>query len=1705
MTHAESFKNGLWVHSPAVLDVPPDACFYRTAPGRYAFGDATSPSTYVAANRGLEIAVGVALPAFSAVAAGLTVNMRTQSAGGVGPSAGGDLILLTGSGAGAAGRRGYFNVTGSSAGLRTTMIGENAGSFSAGADCTFLGYNAGAAAAPFVGINATFIGSGAGAAATGDNNTAVGYNAGIAAALIQNTLLGSTLTVAGGSTNVAVGFNTAVTGGSNVVVGPTSLVTGSGNVAVGVSTNVVASNATLVGCATSAGAGSIALGYAAAAGAGVAVMGSNGFPIGILYGGKGETNAAATAWAVSGTGGTTGGGGNSPGADLELRGGPGTGTGAGGHVLIRNAPFGLAGIAPNPPVTHLDFDQFGLAVHTPSVSTGTVPPEWTLTAAAHTALTAGTFRYDVYYDLGRVVQWANGDFAMQDFFHIQHPTVDFVGPGLSTITTAATFAVSAAPQVAGGGRAAITYSYAGLFGGPVYMTDSQAPFQSVFLEMDDGRSSAVSRANHGRLIYDVPTQRFRVSYNGAAYVDLTTGAMAAPGGVNTNVQYNNAGAFGGNAAFTFTAASGTVTLTQPVVNGGTPNLLVATGGAHTALTETEATDIYFNLNRTVQFSGAAGFALQRAVNITAPTYAFTAGGAPPYTIATAATVYVAGAPAAGTNAVITQSYGIYQAAGNSYFGGALNLNSAGGAAVSPAGEGRIRYNNGTSAFEVSISGAAYVALATGAPVGPGGADSEIQYNNGGAFGGSPALTYDDGGGNLWLTFNTGLRTKASADPGAWTAAANTSGTTVYARTQSGGVDGGANPNGANLVFITGAKGAGGNGRAGYFNITNSAAGANTTFLGEDAGNLTTGVDNVCFGYRAGYVLTSGTSSVALGSQALYGESANAITGSNNVAIGYQAMYANAATAHSFNNCVAVGYQAGLSLTTGSFNVMIGSAAGDSLTTGGRNILIGQTAGGALVTTSNNVAIGYGAGILNTENENLYIGSDAGGTNTTGTGQVFVGFQAGYGATGNNNVYMGYQAGDGTSAATNNVGIGTAALGANSVGSNNTAVGYNAGLLLGSGANNVLLGSTAGDALTTGAQNVAIGASALSAISTGSNCVAVGYQAGLVATGAANILIGYQAGVAVTTGTQNVVIGASAGIVGNYDYCTIVGYNACQAGGVSESTAFGHATLYSNTAGAGNAAFGYKASYYTTGGANTSLGYQANQFMTVGTYNTAVGYSANGGNTTRDHTGSNNVCVGAYAGYASTTAANHTFAGCTFIGVNAGYRAYTGSENIAIGKDALTGAAAGITGVSNVCIGNGAMIGVTGGSHNCIIGYVAGDAITSGGANVAVGSDALGAITTNGSAVAIGYHAGLVHTGGYSIYIGREAGYTMTSGTGNIHLGMTTVGSSITASNEFVAGSDSYPINNVYFGKGAVNATPTAYTINGTGGTGTDIAGGALQLAGGIGTSLGNGGSIIFKVAPDAAATGSVANTLQTVVTIDQRGNQTWTQQASIAYTVPEGNVPTFLTLTGAANVALTTLTEVPDVYINLAQTKTWVNGNITSQRAIKIAAPSYAMTSGAPGGTITNAATFYIDREPQAANATIAITNAYALWVDAGKARFDGGLLHPYNVLSYADESSPVTVNDFDSNTVYTNETANAQLIFNLPTAVAGLTYTFIVQAAYNLRVLASAGDTVRLAATVSAAAGYCEAATVGNVVKLVAINATEWIAVSIVGSWTVV
>jgi len=96
------------------------------------------------------------------------------------------------------------------------------------------------------------------------------------------------------------------------------------------------------------------------------------------------------------------------------------------------------------------------------------------------------------------------------------------------------------------------------------------------------------------------------------------------------------------------------------------------------------------------------------------------------------------------------------------------------------------------------------------------------------------------------------------------------------------------------------------------------------------------------------------------------------------------------------------------------------------------------------------------------------------------------------------------------------------------------------------------------------------------------------------------------------------------------------------------------------------------------------------------------------------------------------------------------------------------------------------------------------------------------------------------------------------------------------------------------------------------------------------------------------------------------------------------------------------------------------------------------------------------------------------------------------------------TLTSVETGKVCTNSGATTDIQLTLPTASTGLTFTFVVDAAYYLRINFSTGDNGRYLDTTSATAGYFRSNTVGDTIKVTAIDDTTWQVVSLDGTWSV-
>jgi hypothetical protein len=139
---------------------------------------------------------------------------------------------------------------------------------------------------------------------------------------------------------------------------------------------------------------------------------------------------------------------------------------------------------------------------------------------------------------------------------------------------------------------------------------------------------------------------------------------------------------------------------------------------------------------------------------------------------------------------------------------------------------------------------------------------------------------------------------------------------------------------------------------GSISLLSLVSGINNIGIGSFTLRLTTGSSNTAIGYSAMYTNTTGTNNVAIGEQALYYNTA----GTYNVAVGQQTIqnvlgdyntgigtYSGADMSSCSNNVV-IGYNTGRGITTGSYNTILGSSITGLSSTLANHVLISDGQG-----------------------------------------------------------------------------------------------------------------------------------------------------------------------------------------------------------------------------------------------------------------------------------------------------------------------------------------------------------------------------------------------------------------------------------------------------------------------------------------------------------------------------------------------------------------------------------------------------------------------------------------------------------------------------------------------------------------------------------------------------------------------------------------
>lgn len=553
----------------------------------------------------------------------------------------------------------------------------------------------------------------------------------------------------------------------------------------------------------------------------------------------------------------------------------------------------------------------------------------------------------------------------------------------------------------------------------------------------------------------------------------------------------------------------------------------------------------------------------------------------------------------------------------------------------------------------------------------------------------------------------------------------------------------------------------------------------------------------------------------------------------NTSVGFQALRGASGLLTGTHN-IGIGVSTGLVLESGYDNVLVGDYAGDALTSGNRNVLIGKYAGTSATTFIQNVLIGQGAGYTTNSSYNVAVG-DSALYYGTGERNTAVGYQSQRGNTGgvstgirnaslgmyslyliesgSYNVAVGYSAGYSVTTSGSCVLLGSSAASGLTTGNNVVAIGSGSAAGLVDGAGGIYIGYGVDVGASNASRELVIG---YDITGKGSNQTVIGREtAGSETTDtwlrgttlhvgneAADVLrlsfetsergsVGAGPGIRYSGGAAGYMQVSHDGINWGNITTDLVGYTEDSttyntalgvaagtslpgAGGVTNVCLGAYAGTDSTSANSLVAVGYYALADVTTASSSVGVGTEAGRFAT-GTGNVFVGHRANYGAGAGLATGTYNVLIGYNAGYNVDTGSN------VAVGYNALYNdPSNGSDNVAVGHDALkslNGAAASghnvmiggsagdtmVNGQRNTMVGGYAYQGAANtGSYNVGMGWgvMAGTSPTTGSENIGIGSNAVREVTSGGANVGIGKNSLYsVSSGAHNIGIGEEAMYS----------------------------------------------------------------------------------------------------------------------------------------------------------------------------------------------------------------------------------------------------------------------------------------------------------------------------------------------------------
>ncbi len=523
-----------------------------------------------------------------------------------------------------------------------------------------------------------------------------------------------------------------------------------------------------------------------------------------------------------------------------------------------------------------------------------------------------------------------------------------------------------------------------------------------------------------------------------------------------------------------------------------------------------------------------------------------------------------------------------------------------------------------------------------------------------------------------------------------------------------------------------ANGGTGSSSQNFVDITNdqTVAGAKTFSSDLKVNGLTVGkgkgttLNNSVLGLDAMNSNSSGDSSVAIGKTSLYSNT----TGSNNTSVGEASLYSN--TTGSSNAAYGANALRDLNILNGTGgNTAVGTNTGRGIITGTNNTIIGAGVQGLDTTLTNNIILSSGDGVIKARHN---------GTDWSLTGKVnateFVGSLTGTASTVTTNANLIGQVtsvGNTTTIAASPSLTGTPTAPTPLLTDNSTQIATTAFVKSINNTNANLSGPITSSGNTT---------SVNSQTGTGSKFV----------MDTAPTLVTPVLGVATATSVNGTAIPTSKTLVVTTD----------KLNALAATTSSEFAGVISDETGSGPVVLSVSPALTGIPTSPTAASTDSSTQIATTAFVKAVASSSNFVDLTN----------------AQTVAGVKTFSSnASFNGQTIGRGNTTGTENLAVGANAMNGVSGGSR---NTAIGYAAMqsyVG-TGFDNNTSIGYNNMIALTSGTGNTSVGAESMSALLTGTSNTSVGNQSLIATTGSSNVGIGKGAGNANTTGSNNTMIG-----------------------------------------------------------------------------------------------------------------------------------------------------------------------------------------------------------------------------------------------------------------------------------------------------------------------------------------------